>query len=547
MGIKSNHALSDEEGGRIDPQTGRIVRRGPFRRYLASHWQGNQPLVRALWINTVGLSLALLLIEAGALAWFWWRPPPWALVMVLLAVYIPLRLLAALWQLVGTVRSAILLDNRWSLPVNLALSVVALMLLGQMVAYGLEIPYLADEVPWLSNRYLQNVSSPDDTEGVLAEGVIEPNFVRKVESMLSDPAHPRHRLTLTAPGGNLASAVELGHFLSQRPDIAVEVPKRCGGTCLVPFLAASQRGIGPRAELAFVLFPRRDDTLGLLNHYADRAQEAFRERLVELGASSYFIDNALGHANHSGYVPDATSLFDNHVITEVRTPDAVFNGAQWRYEQFLHPLRGTSFEPLAQTMDLIRTHYPDIFHTWLQGNLAARYKPTSNQRSSIYGHEIMKAIESAAREASKTVPDDTLQRLAVRRHDELVQILADNPPQQCGEYLAGYPVRLGVHDMDYFLQDIGRLKDLIADSSPLAGAGHYDPVLDRDALDQARLPVFASVSRGVGHSPYDTACPREIRLLEALTSSPSNEHAMALRAMSVGKDDVGRRAFLLNP
>ncbi|QNK03062.1 hypothetical protein [Dyella telluris] len=547
MGTRSNVPLRGEPEGRINPQTGRLVRHGPFRRYLASHWQGNQPLARAFWLNTIALGVFLLLIEAGALAWFWWKPPAWALVMTLLAVYIPLRLLIALWQLVGTVRSAMLQDNRWSLPANLGLAVIALALLGQMASYGMEAPSLSDEVPWPTKLYVQQVTALDDEGTVQAAGTFEPRFVQRVEDMLSDPAHPRHRLALTASQGYLASAVALRDFLRRRPDIVVDVPTRCGGICLIPFMAANQRNVAPHATLIFEPLARHDDTLGLLQHDTRRVQDDFRQRLTQLGASPYFLDDTLGHANHSGYVPDATVLFDNGSITGVVTQDALFNGAQWRYEQFLHPLRGTSMEPLAQSMDLIRTHYPQIFHTWLQDVLAARYKATANQRSAIYGHETMKAIESAAREASRTVPDATLERLALQRRDELVRILAASSRRQCGEYLAGYSVELGVHDMDYFLEDINRSKDLIADGAPLAGAGHYDPILDRDALDQARLPAFASVSRGVGQSPYDTACPREIRLLDALTSTPSTEHAMALRAMAVGKDDTGRMAFLLNP
>lgn len=545
MSAKSIDVL-DHDGinARINPQTGRIDRPGWLRRYLVGHWEGQLPLAQAFGLNTVALSLLLLLFEAGAVMWIWSHAQTWWLTMAAIGAYAFVRLLLAIWQVVGSLRTAALLDNRWARLVQAAMVLIIPALLALVVVDG----YEAHALSRLDEHDLVYVGSKIELapagDAVDADGMITPWFVEQVERRFAE--HPSvRRLRLDSSGGELSAALALGRFLSTHADITVEVDDHCAGRCALAFLEAGQRLVTPDAVVTFKPEPPFDDA-GLVRHLTASAQRHARERLQQLGATSFFIDYAFGKDNTVGYAPSAASLLDNHAITGVWLDGRVLDGETWRSEQFLYAMRtDPRYHDVVHALDTLRTRYPAIFRQWLSD---ARTTPVQSLREpsdTALLQADVRAIDKAFRIAVASASAESLRAAAVQQRNELDGVRTTTNEITCGQYAYGVPTLLGQRHPEFFFEAIARMDAMISAPSPQPAPVH-DADADLAALQDARDAVFVKYRRFAG-DPYATACQRQIALLDSLSGDTLPAHTMALRALMSSTHDPRRIGFLMSP
>lgn len=516
-----------------------------LREYIRMHWRGELPLARSFWINTVAISAALLVFEAGMLLLMRRHPPIWALVIVLLVVYGVLRLLVAVWQTVGTLRASALLENRWSTLVNVSLAIVILALLGQTMAFGWEIDALSRDalLQLLTVSYRVGVSS--DGQSVVGTGTLGPGYARAVERTFAQ--HPQiHRFQLDSPWGDVPAAAKLRDFFASRPDIAVEVNGYCSVSCLMAFIGASQRVVGPQAQVFFSPTHTIDD-LGLASGILTDLQQQLRQHLIRLGATRFFMSDASSGTVKHPYLPDITTLFTNGIVTAVRLKQGLMDRAGWRVEQFLYPLRNDpKLADAAKAMDVIQSRYPAIFDKWLKSDLETWYEPRENERNWRYMRALTQAIDSASREAIKTMPDAKVEALATFRRNQLDGLSKQGSPEQCGKFLRQETQSHTGERMDMFLLDAEHTTLSARESAPQP-ATPYDPVKGVFRLENTRNALRPTLPFRTGESPYAEACIRETRLIDQLVAGHTSDDVMALRFLFLSDGDLSRVPYLFGP
>ncbi len=543
LDFRSTDFTSDPQSAPRARSPGRPKRR--WREYVRRHWRGELTLSRSFWINTMALSAALLLFELGGLMLIYRHPPVWALVILIVVIYGTLRLLVATWQVVGTLRATALLENRWSALVNVLMAAVILAVLGEVIAFGWEIDALSKDalLQLLTARYQVGVSS--DGQSVVGSGTLGPGYTAAVERAFSQ--HPQiHRFQLDSVWGDTVAAAHLRNFFASRPDIAVEVDGYCGNGCLIAFTGATQRIVGPQAQVFFSP-PHAIDDLGLASGILASIQQQLRQRLIQLGATGIFIGDAANGTVRHPYVPDITTLFAHGIVTAVRLKQGLMDGSGWHVEQFLFALRANpKLADAARAMDVIQNRYPAIFNKWLSSDLETRYVPGERERSWRYMRALTLALDTGSREALKSMPDVAVEELAVRRRDQLAKLSREGSPDGCGRYLREETQQHAGERVDLFLLNAAQTTLAAHDSSP-PSAAPYDPVKGVFRLEDTRNAVRPTLPFKTGESPYAEACIRETTLIDRLAATHSSDDVMALRFLFINDGDSSRVPYLFGP
>lgn len=546
LDFRSTDFTSDSQPLRPAPRAQAPERpRRRWRDYLRMHWRGELSLARSFWINTIAVSAALLLGEAGVLMLMRRYPPAWALVIVILVVYGVLRVLVAAWQIVGTLRASALLENRWAALANVLVAALILGVLGEATAFGWEIDALSKDalLQLLTINYRIGVSN--DGQSVVGTGTLGPGYAGVVERTFSQ--HPLiHRFQLDSVWGDVTAAAKLRDFFAEHPDITVEVDGYCSTSCLLAYTGAAQRVVGPQAQLFFSPSHAIDD-LGLASGILVGFQQQLRQRLIQLGATRFFMSDAAAGTVKRPYLPDITTLFTNGVITAVRLKQGLMDSTGWRVEQFLYPLRNDpKLADAASAMDVIRNRYPAVFDKWLKTDLEAWYQPTAVERNWRYMRALTLAIDTGSREALKTMPDTDIETLATLRRDQLVALSKQGSPDDCGKFLRRETQTRSGERVDLFLLDAQHANPATNGSAPQP-VPLYDPVKGVFRLEDTRNIVRPSLPFKPGESPYAEACIRESTLIDRLVAAHTSDDVMALRFLFIDDGDTSRVPYLFGP
>ena len=291
----------------------------PRASYFMRHWRGELSLARSFWVNCGLLSLVWLplfglepLIRA--------YPPNLTTLLAALAVMLVLMLAMAVWQGVGTWRSARQHRARggrmlWVrvvhglLLLNCAYTLYSLVETDNLSAFKSVWQMWRD--PQLLPPYRVALLAPDELgiAGGLSLGSTE-----AVRQQLD--AHPQvTRVQLDSVGGLLLEAQGIAKLIRQK-QLITYTDGDCQSACTLVFQAGKERWLGPEARLGY--------HSGALYGSAEQPEilmDSYRQTLRDAGMSEAFIDKVLATDPASMWYPDVDTLRREQIITGLADPD----------------------------------------------------------------------------------------------------------------------------------------------------------------------------------------------------------------------------------
>lgn len=284
----------------------RSMRRG----YFASHWHGEQSLVRSFWVNNMLVATPLALLVTGLMSWISVQGDSLQISASATLVGVPLLMLLDLWCLVGAWRSAshYLADGGsalWGWLARLMLALGALQLAAS-VLLGFA-PRLGDY--WQMARGHDPIgqvrlSLSDDGRSLRLDGPIGMGDGERVRALLaSDAASAVRRVELDSPGGRLREAEKMADSLRQHGTGSRAVGT-CASACTLVFLAGRPRQLDQGGRLGF----HRASTGTYNPVFEELANQRLAASYRRLGLPDSLIDTTLATPSSSIWFAPRTEL-----------------------------------------------------------------------------------------------------------------------------------------------------------------------------------------------------------------------------------------------
>ena len=495
--------------------------------YIGAHWRGELPLAQSYWINVCLIGIVLLMVEGMMVPVMRAQHLSLTSLLVLLAVYTPLRLAVTVWQVVGTFRSAALSGSGWAIVVNIVMIFSVLGTIGNGISTAKNMQMIAHAAAEQRTMSDFTVSLAPNGEGILAKGSMGIGFADAVQAAFAK--YPdQHRLLLDSRGGDVDNGMQLHDYLAAHSDIVVEVDNLCASACTVAFVGATQRLIGPGAEMGFHQMRSIVDS-SYSRDMVSTQQESFKGFMSKLGASQGFIDMAFAKKGEDVWIPDGATLFANHIITGVAVDGRIIGEHDWRSEQYLYAYRK---EPTMRTIGVafehLRSQQPDVFNAWTERNLAIQREPTREQRIDSYRSNMWQSLRRARAIAMARAPDAAVRSFAASYRDQLQMMHDKESPLTCDRYLDGTGVELKHTNADFYISSGNAYSALFA--APLG-----EKISDHERatglqLTQAQRQAILAGQHAAGVVGTAQLCQRQIALLSRLIDTPTPQGAWALRS-----------------
>jgi hypothetical protein len=494
--------------------------------YIGAHWRGELPLAQSYWVNVFLIGISLLIVETMMIPLLRVQHLSLTSLLVLLAIYAPLRLLVTVWQVVGTFRSAALSGSGWAVLVNIVMIFVVLGTIGNGITTVKSVQMIARAAAEQRTMDDFTVSLAPDGKGILAKGTMGIGFADAVQAAFAKYPEQR-RLLLDSRGGDVDNGMQLHDYLAAHGDIVVEVDHLCASACTLAFVGASERLIGPGAEMGFHQMRSMIDS-SYSKHMVNTQQDSFKGFMSKLGASQSFIDMAFAKQGDDVWLPDSNTLFANHIITGVAINDRVIGEHDWHGEQFLYAYRK---EPTMRTIGVafehLRAQQPDIYNAWAERNVAIMRQATREQRIESYRTNLWQTLRGGRTVAIARAPDAAVRSFAARYRDQLEMIRDKESLLTCDRYLDGDGVDLK-HTHGEFYSGTGTAYDVLF-SAPLgAKISDHERAEGMQLMIAQRQAILAS-QHVTGSPVAGQLCQRQIALLGRLIDTPTPQAAWALR------------------
>ena len=509
----------------VAPARVRTSMRSRRRSYVAAHWHGELPLAQSYWVNDVLVSFVFSIFEQVLSAGLKSAHPSLFMVLVVLVLFEVVRLLVAVWQVVGTLRSAALSGSRWAVLVN------CLMMLGIMATLAVTVRSIdiiqglargAAEQQRLSN-YQIGVAPAGDA--IIAQGPVGLGYAQAVIHTFAE--HPQiHQLRLDSIGGDVDNGMQLHDFLAGRPDITVEADGLCASACTLVFLGGEQRIVGPKTRLGFHQFRSILDTRESIES-VETKQETYKQLMSKRGASPDFIRLAFAKQGNQAYFPDIDELFANDIITGIRLGNRLLTAADWRSEQFLYGYRERpEMRQLGVVLASLQQRQPALFDEWVRRNLDAKRLPDPKARSRGYTYSLWITLHAARRQAMYTASAVDVRRFVDNRL-QIMMLLRDRiSADACGAFLQGQALTWGDQTHAYFELTGEGYAALLSGADPV----QIDPADWQRGEHELALAQAATATHSHAVDDNAAVCQRQIVLLNRLTTLPSDRSDMALRS-----------------
>jgi membrane-bound ClpP family serine protease len=293
----------------IPTKPGGSVAERRWLRYLLAHWRGEHSLGRSFWINTIAVTMVLLVLLATAV----FGPPA---VWPGLGYYAELWLILGgtligtpitLWQTVGLWRSsrnALRAGQRVWPRLARAFVVGAILLVGYDLSTGDHLEALRS-ISFLNNARSELKVSGDGLT-LTVRGMIGPDFASRLERALA--ARPSVEVVeLDSPGGLLAEAEEAAERVRHRR-LTTRTGAICASACTILFLAGRERVLVGAGRLGF--HAERNLVPG---QAMDQAQ--FGAIYARAGLPAPFIRRVLDTPHDSIWAPSIEELREAGVIS----------------------------------------------------------------------------------------------------------------------------------------------------------------------------------------------------------------------------------------
>ena len=495
--------------------------------YIGAHWRGELPLAQSYWINVFLIGVLLLIVEAMMTPLLRAQHLSLTSLLILLAIYAPLRLALTVWQVVGTFRSAALSGSGWAVVVNIVMIFAVLGTIGSGISTAKNFQMIAHAAAEQRSMNDFTISLAPNGKGILAKGTMGIGFADAVQAAFAKYPE-QHRLLLDSRGGDVDNGMQLHDYLAAHSDIAVEVDHLCASACTLAFVGASQRLIAPGAQMGFHQMRSMIDS-NYSKNMVNTQQDSFKGFMSKLGASQGFIDMAFAKQGDDVWLPDSNTLFANHIITGVAIDDRIVGEHDWRSERFLYAYRK---EPTMRTIGVafehLRTQQPDTFNAWTERNTAILRQATRAQRIESYRANLWQTLRGGRAVAMARAPDAAVRSFAVRYRDQLEMIRDKESLLTCDHYLDGTGVELKHVNADFYI-GTGTAYDALF-SAPLGTKISDHERAEGMQLMLAQRQAILAGQHVTGNPGAGQLCQRQIALLGRLIDTPTPQAAWALRS-----------------
>ncbi len=301
------------------PQAAGAPAAKPSRSYnfIAKHWRGEYSLGISYWLFGFLVAIFIIMMDI-ALSHF-----SDAMNLntqnqgFLILVYYIVTIMAAVWQIVGVLRSASAHVSRggkysWAVTAQVLVCLGAFQLFVSFIVNG--VPLIregfdmvrgADNIPPYSLRLLRN-NTELEVSGGMPIGTTD-----AVRNML-DSLPAVRVIHLNSVGGRIVEANKLAGLISQH-QLITYTSTSCSSACALAFLAGRERYIGEHGRIglhsASVNGARGDDELDV--------NASFRQGLSRVGATPQFVAKATTTSPQDMWFPTNEELKQQNIITSV--------------------------------------------------------------------------------------------------------------------------------------------------------------------------------------------------------------------------------------
>jgi hypothetical protein len=495
--------------------------------YIGAHWRGELPLAQSYWVNVFLIGVFLLIVEAMMIPLLRAQHLSLTSLLVLIAIYAPLRLMVTVWQVVGTFRSAALSGSGWAVVVNIVMIFAVLGTIGSGISTVKSFQMIAHAAAEQRSMSDFTVGLAPNGKGILAKGTMGIGFADAVQAAFAKYPE-QHHLLLDSRGGDVDNGMQLHDFLAAHSDIVVEVDHLCASACTLAFVGASQRLVGPNAEMGFHQMRSIIDS-NYSKSMVDTQQDSFKGFMSKLGASQSFIDMAFAKQGDDVWIPDGNTLFANHIITGVMIDDRVIGEHDWHGEQFLYAYRKEpTMRNIGVAFEHLRAQQPDTYNAWAERNMAILRQPTREQRIESYRANLWQTLRGGRAVAMARAPDAAVRSFAARYREQLEMIRDKESLLTCDRYLDGSGVQLTHVNANFYI-GTGTAYDALF-SAPLGTKISDHERAEGTQLMLAQRQAILAGQHVTGSPVAGQLCQRQIALLGRLIDMPTPQAAWALRS-----------------
>ena len=495
--------------------------------YIGAHWRGELPLGQSYWVNVFLVGVFLVIVEAMMTPVLRAQHLSLTTLLIMIAIYAPIRLAITVWQVVGTFRSAALSGSGWATVVNIVMILAVMGNIANGISTARNIQMIAHAAAEQRGMSDFTVGLAPDGKGILAKGTMGIGFADAVQAAFAKyPA--QHRLLLDSRGGDVDNGRQLHDYLAAHSDIVVEVDHLCASACTLAFVGASQRLVGPAAEMGFHQMRSMVDN-SYSKSMVTSQQDSFKGFMSKLGASQSFIDMAFAKQGDDVWIPDGNTLFANHIITGVAIDDHIVGEHDWHSEQFLYAYRKQpTMRSIGAAFEHLRVQQPALFDAWAERNMAVLRQATREQRIESYRANLWQTLRSARAVAIAGTPDAAVRSFAVSYRDQLEMIRDKESLLTCDHYLDGTGVELKHTNAEFYISSGVAYGALF--SAPLGEKiGDHERATGMQLVQAQRQAILAGQRPASGKAPGQL-CQRQIALLGRLIDTPTPQAAWALRS-----------------
>ena len=223
--------------------------------YLLSHWRGRLSLGISLWVNMIGLLIAISCAELFVLAWL--TVDPTLLISITLVSLLFTRLIIYPWQLIGLFRA---IEHDYIEVKNIlktrGLQALALLTVLFTLVYSLEViqgaVFFKSQVEFYARpdiRVAYRLDVSGDKQELAISGGLDIGITNAVRSTIEQ--YPQiTSIVLQSRGGQIYEGRGLARLFAER-ELDTYVYGECSSACVTAFIGGKKRYLGAGGKLGF--------------------------------------------------------------------------------------------------------------------------------------------------------------------------------------------------------------------------------------------------------------------------------------------------------
>lgn len=292
-----------------------------IKRYIITHWRGEQGVVWSLAVNLVGLRVAIFVFQEMARPAKYHDYHDWAAI-VLVAAFL-LHGVVFVWQAVGVFRAGEThIRQHGAIALHWGAQLGVIVAFWLTASYALNAWQMTIDVPGFENfaekmdsEHASKYRISREPDGALViRGTLELGITKRLEAVLAQDAGI-DEIILSSEGGNVYEARGLARVFHDN-GLATIVADECSSACTTAFIGGQKRQLKSGGKLGFHQYRLEADydVLG-----ADPKGEEGRDRALYLaaGVREDFVARMHSAVPGSMWYPDPVELLDAGVITSI--------------------------------------------------------------------------------------------------------------------------------------------------------------------------------------------------------------------------------------